>query len=164
VIRACLVVTVTFACYALAPLNRRPEGAVVLELLLWLLIFLAVIGWQIHAVMGSSFPGLRAIEAVAVSLPVFVLLFSATYFVTGQLAPSNFSEPLNRIDSLYFTVTVFATVGFGDITPKTDAARLLVTFQMIADLVLIGFIAKILFGVVEHRRQELGRGSSSADN
>jgi len=26
-----------------------------------------------------------------------------------------------------FTVTVFATVGFGDITAKTEAARLLVT-------------------------------------
>jgi len=32
---------------------------------------------------------------------------------------------------LYFTVTVFATVGFGDITAKTEAARLVVTERWI---------------------------------
>ncbi len=29
--------------------------------------------------------------------------------------PAAFNETLTRIDSLYFTLTVFATVGFGDI-------------------------------------------------
>ena len=33
---------------------------------------------------------------------------------------------------------VFSTVGFGDITAKTEATRLVVTGQMIADLVIIG--------------------------
>ena len=50
------------------------------------------------------------------------------------MSASNFSQPLTRIDSVYFTVTTFATVGFGDITATTEAARLVVTGQMIADL------------------------------
>ena len=31
-----------------------------------------------------------------------------------------FSETFGRTDALYFTVTVLATVGFGDITPVTS--------------------------------------------
>ena len=35
---------------------------------------------------------------------------------------------------LYFTVTIFSTVGFGDISAKAEAARLVVTAQMFLDL------------------------------
>ena len=45
----------------------------------------------------------------------------------ATISASNFSEPLTRTGALYFTVTVFSTVGFGDITAKTEAARLVVT-------------------------------------
>jgi hypothetical protein len=40
---------------------------------------------------------------------------------------------------------VFATVGFGDITATTEAARLVVTGQMIIDLIIIGIGAKIIW-------------------
>jgi hypothetical protein len=47
-----------------------------------------------------------------------------------------FAGPLTRTDALYFTVTVFPTVGFGDITARSETARIVVTGQMIADLVI----------------------------
>lgn len=81
--------------------------------------------------------------------PLFLLLFAATYFLIARELPSSFSEPLNRTDALYFTVTVFATVGFGDIVATTETARVLVIVQMMADLVLVGLIAKVLFGAVQ---------------
>ena len=43
-------------------------------------------------------------------------------------------------------MTTFATVGFGDITARTDTARLVVTAQMLFDLAFIGVLAKALFG------------------
>jgi hypothetical protein len=49
--------------------------------------------------------------------------------------PANFStHALTRTDALYFTVTVFSTVGFGDITAASQSARLVVTAQMLLDL------------------------------
>jgi hypothetical protein len=48
------------------------------------------------------------------------------------MSASAFGERLTHTDGLYFTVTVFSTVGFGDITAKSQAARLVVTGQMIA--------------------------------
>jgi hypothetical protein len=71
----------------------------------------------------------------------------------AAITASNFSEPLTRTDALYFTVTVFATVGFGDITAKTEAARLVVTGQMIVDLVAIGLAVKVIVGAVKQGRQ-----------
>jgi voltage-gated potassium channel len=155
VARTCTVTAVTFAFYALAPLDRRPEGAVAVEFAVWLVAFAAVLAFQTHAVIRSHYPGVRAVEAVAVSVPLLIVLFASTYFVTGQANPGSFTEPLTRIDALYFTVTVFATVGFGDISPRTDLARMLVTAQMLADLVLVGFIANVLIGAVQHRRRTL---------
>ena len=78
------------------------------------------------------------------------------------ISAGNFTEPLTRTDALYFTVTVFSTVGFGDITAKTEAARLVVTGQMIADLVVIGLGLKVIVGAVKRGRQQLPTGAASA--
>ena len=43
---------------------------------------------------------------------------------------------------------MFSTVGFGDITPKTDVARLVVTVQMLADLAVIAVVIRLIFGAV----------------
>lgn len=38
---------------------------------------------------------------------------------------------------MYFSASVPTTVGFGDIAAKSQAARVLVTFQMVLDLVVV---------------------------
>ena len=88
---------------------------------------LGLVVFQVRWILRSRFPDLRAVEALATSIPLFLLLFASTYVVLAAISASDFSEPLTRTDALYFTVTVFSTVGFGDITAKTEAARLVVT-------------------------------------
>jgi hypothetical protein len=51
---------------------------------------------------------------------------------------------LNVVTALYFTVTVFASVGFGDIFAQTDSMRLLVTVQMMLNLVVFGAVIRLL--------------------
>jgi hypothetical protein len=155
VLRPAITATATFALYALAPWDHRPDGAAAVRLAAWLAVFAAIFLWQLHAVMRSGHPAWRAVEAVAVSVPLLLVLFASTYVVTERATPGSFSEPLTRIDAMYFTVTVFATVGFGDVAARTETARLLVTVQMLVDLVLIGVIAKVLVGAVQRRRQAL---------
>jgi Ion channel len=52
--------------------------------------------------------------------PFYLLLFAATYYLMSINRPTAFSEGLGRTDALYFTVSVFATVGFGDIAPVSE--------------------------------------------
>lgn len=143
------------ALYVLAPLNERVDVFIVVELAVLLLVFLAIVAWELREIIRSSYPAIQAVEAVSVSIPMLVLSFSVVYVELARGSAQSFSEPISRIDALYFSVTVFATVGFGDIVATTATARLVVTFQMLADLVLVGFIAKVLFGAVQHRRQAI---------
>ncbi len=141
------------AIYYLLPLNRSSTGAAVTMLAIGLVVLIGLVAFQVRSIVMSPFPGLRAVEALATSVPLFLLLFASTYVVMATISASNFSEPLTRTDAVYFTVTVFATVGFGDITAKTEAARLVVTGQMIADLVIIGLGVRVIVGAVSRGRQ-----------
>jgi voltage-gated potassium channel Kch len=97
----------------------------------------------------------RAAEALAPTLPLFLLLFASAYFAMARASPANFStHSLTRTDSLYFTVTTFSTVGYGDITAASQAARLVVTAQIILDLLALGLGIRVFIGTVQRARQE----------
>jgi hypothetical protein len=70
--------------------------------------------------------------------------------------PQAFSEPLSRTDALYFTITVFSTVGFGDIVPVTDGARVATMVQMVGDLLVVGLVLRVMLGAVK-----AGRGNGA---
>jgi voltage-gated potassium channel len=146
-------ITVLVALYYLLPLDHSSTGIAVTTLVIGLVLFIALVAFQVRSIIASPFPGLRAIEALATSVPLFLLLFASSYVVMSAMSAGNFDGQLTHTDALYFTVTVFSTVGFGDITAKTQAARLLVTGQMIGDLVILGLAVKVIVGAVSRRRQ-----------
>ena len=43
---------------------------------------------------------MRAAEALATTVPLFLLLFASVYFVMERASPASFSHPLTRTDSL----------------------------------------------------------------
>ncbi|MFJ5829324.1 potassium channel family protein [Streptomyces sp. NPDC093089] len=153
VTRVVLSVTVLVAVYYLLPLDHSSEAVTVTMLLVGLAGFVALVAVQVRSILYARNPVLRAVEAMSVSIPFFLLLFSASYVALAGLSPTSFGEPLSHSDALYFTVTVFSTVGFGDITAKTEAARLVVTVQMLADLVILGLAVKTVVSAVRRSRQ-----------
>ncbi|MEV4433114.1 ion channel [Streptomyces sp. NPDC049585] len=146
--------------YYLLPLNRRFEGSAAVGLVLGLAGVTALFMWQIRSILRSSRPRLRAVESLAATVPLFLLLFAATYYLTEQARPGSFTEPLTRTGALYFALTVFSTVGFGDITPHTDAARIMTMVQMAGDILLLGVAAHVVVGAVQSAlgRAPAGRG------
>jgi voltage-gated potassium channel len=140
------------AAYYLLPLDRSSTWVAVTMLATGLVALVALVVFQVRRIIRSRYPGLRGVEALATSIPLFLLLFASTYVVLAAISAGNFSEPLTRTGALYFTVTVFSTVGFGDITAKTEAARLVVTGQMIADLVAVGLAVRVIVGAVKRGR------------
>ncbi|MEU4352182.1 potassium channel family protein [Streptomyces sp. NPDC023838] len=147
-LRSTASVVLLTALYYRAPLDRGVGVGTAVLLVLGLVLFGCLTAWQIAAITHAEYPRLKAIEALATALPLFLVLFSMAYFLLAHNRPSSFSEPLSRTDALYFTVTVFATVGFGDLVPTTGTSRVLTTVQMLADLIVVGVIAKVLFGAV----------------
>ncbi|HXQ58094.1 MAG TPA: potassium channel family protein [Actinomycetes bacterium] len=160
-LRSSLTSTVLVVLYYTLPLTGRLEASTTVWLLGGLLGFAAVITWQVRAILGSHYPALRAIEALAATIPLFLLAFAATYVKMADVQAGSFSEPLTRTDALYFTITVFSTVGFGDITPTTQAARVAVMVQMLGGLLLVGLVLRVVVDAVKTGRQR--RDAASAD-
>ena len=148
-VRAVGTVVGLVAIYYLAPLDRAFDvwtliGLAVSVALLGLLVLL-----QARAILRSPLPHLRAIEALAMTVPLLVICFAVTYFVMDS---STFSETLTRTDALYVSVTVFSTVGFGDISAESQAGRAAVAIQIAVNLVALGLGVRVIVGAVERGR------------
>jgi hypothetical protein len=153
-LRAFATTVIVVAAYYLLPLNNLAGISLGVTLTVGLLALAAVVAYQVRAIIRHPHSAVRAIEALAITVPVFLLLFAATYFMMEQANADNFNvDALTRTDSLYFTVTVFATVGFGDIAATSQVARVAVIAQMILDLLVLGLVVKVFVGAVE-----IGRG------
>jgi voltage-gated potassium channel len=166
-LRTLLTVVAMVVVYYLAPLERDREVRLGIWLVLGLVLLGVTIAWQVRAIAVSETPRLRAVETGAVALPFLLVLFAAVYALMSYHEPSSFSELLSRTDALYFTMTVFATVGFGDIAPVTEQARIVTMVQMVVGLTAVGLVAKLLLGAVQHavgRRESAARESVRKDD
>lgn len=122
-----------------------------------------VFAWQIRRIAVAELPELRAIEALGIVVAVFLVAFSAIYLAMSHESASTFTQPLDHTRALYLTITIFSTVGFGDITPRTDTARLVVSAQMLLDLVIIGAVVRLLFNAAKSRITPASTTASAPD-
>jgi voltage-gated potassium channel len=153
VLRSVLAAAVLVVLYYVLPLDRPWDADTAIRLLIGLLAFAGVMAWQVRAIAGSRYPGLRAAGALGLIIPLYLVLFASTYFLMERASAASFTQPLTRADALYFTVTVFSTVGFGDITAKSETARVVLTIQMLADLAVLGAGLRVLLGAVQRGRE-----------
>jgi voltage-gated potassium channel len=149
VLRATLSATLLVVLYYVLPMSGKIDTSAGLGLALGLLGLAAILAFQIRAISASEYPLLRAIEAMALAVPLLLLLFASTYYLMNHAEPGSFSQALDRTAALYFTMTVFSTVGFGDIVPKTDTARVVTMVQMVVDLLVLGIVARLIISAVQ---------------
>jgi len=116
-----------------------------------------LVAFEVRSILAPPFPGPAGTGSTLHKRPLFLVLLAGTYFVMARLSVDSLSEPLTRTGVMYFTVTVLSTVAFGHITARTETARLVVTGQMIADLVVLRLAIKIIALAVKR-----GRAASAA--
>ena len=138
-----------FGLYYLIPFTDRTSQESVFRLGAGIGVFVLVLAWQLHRVKNADMPGLRAIQALLATIPLFLITFAAVYLSLSESSDTHFSEPLNHTGALYLVITVFSTVGFGDITPEGDLARILVSVQMILDLVVLGAVVRLILNAAK---------------
>jgi voltage-gated potassium channel len=148
-LRALVVSVTVLVLYFTLPLTGKATTDTTVALSVGLLAVAAILAWQIRAITRSPYPRLRAIEATATSFPLFLVLFAVTHYLIDSQVPGSYSQAMTRLDAFYFTVTVFTTVGFGDITAVSQTARTVTTVQMLSDLVLVGLIVQVLLRAVK---------------
>ena len=138
-----------FGAFFVLPIGHESGLRAVVRLGADIAMIAALIAWQIRRISVAELPELRAAEALGIIVAVFLVAFSALYLALSHETPGTFTEHLSHAKALYFTITIFSTVGFGDITPRTDAARLVVSAQMLLDLALIGAGVRLILNVAK---------------
>ncbi|MGW2764876.1 potassium channel family protein [Streptomyces sp. NPDC001275] len=141
--RSVLVTAGLVTAYYLLPLDGRASATTVILLGLGLVGVALFFAWEVWALTRSPYLRLKAVEALAITLPLFLLLFAVAYYLLDHSDPSSFTEPLTRTDALYFALTTFTTVGYGDITARSQTERVLAMLQMTGGLLLVGVAALV---------------------
>jgi hypothetical protein len=142
--RVVVVWAILFGAYGLGPSRPPTTLRGVLASLGAVVLFLLALAWQTRRILRAEIPQLRAVEALGLVIPLFLVIFASGYASLSAGDPGHFSQGLDRLGALYFTVTVLSTVGFGDITPVSALARTVVMVQMILDLALIATLARFV--------------------
>lgn len=130
--------------YYMIPVKGSDGDSDLPWLLLELVIFAAIVGAQVPLITRARYPLLRGIESLVLTILLFLLIFARVYLSNAASDPAVFSQPLDKDTAIYFTVTVFATVGFGDIVAMSNSMKLLVTVQMLLNLVVFGLVIRLL--------------------
>lgn len=94
-------------------------------------------------------------EALATELRYYNKIVGvAIFFIAFGTVFYHFVEHLKWLDSLYFTVVTLATVGYGDITPKTDAGKLFTIFYIIIGITIFLALARVVIGRIAYHQME----------
>jgi len=135
---------------ALSPIATRKIDeaqaitAISILLVLWGVIFAIVLIWQLRRIRKAEYPLAAMIEALMVVFVLFLAIFAKIYYLVSMSQPEAFTEQLDYFTSYYFAMTVFSTVGFGDITPVQTLPRALAMLQMFLNLVMLGVTVRVI--------------------
>ncbi len=82
-----------------------------------------------------------------------VISAAALVVIATGTVSYHFLEDWSWVDSLYFSVVAVTTVGFGDLVPTTDAAKLFTVAYVIAGIAVLGLFLNERLRRGQHRRR-----------
>lgn len=145
------IVALAATAYGLSPGELVASGDVAVRVAVSLLLLAAAIVLAVRSIWRSEYPVLRAVETLTAIVTVVVVTFASTYVLMSGSNAGAFSEPLDHTGALYFALTTSTTVGFGDISPANNTARIVVMIQMVTNVIVIGVVARLLLGTARRR-------------
>jgi hypothetical protein len=150
VVRSVLILGTMLALYALLPFDTDHWWVAAIVGGASVLAIVPLTVRRVQALQISERPIIEAVEALVLLLGLLIFGFASVY-LTLDRSGTAMNGMHTRLDSLYYTVTTLSTVGYGDITPRTQAARATATVQMIFDLAFIAFAVRVLASVAQQR-------------
>ncbi|HLN77254.1 MAG TPA: ion channel [Nocardioidaceae bacterium] len=142
------VLVLLTACYYVIPLSVEWQDLTDLMRVAASVLLAAGVAlvFRAHARRSERILGkdLVRIQWLLSALYLLVLAFAMTYSVVSRFAPDQFVGVRDRTAALYFSTTIVATVGFGDIHAAGTLAQVLVTMQMLFNLIYLGTALRLL--------------------
>jgi voltage-gated potassium channel Kch len=98
--------------------------------------------WETSCNYGESY--WRFIGWMAFIILAFTVIYLPSSIGSITFKEYPYYEGNNFLTSLYFSVVTFATLGFGDITPVSDAGKLWVIFEVMCGYVMFGILITLV--------------------
>ncbi|MFE4051316.1 potassium channel family protein [Streptomyces sp. YIM B13518] len=131
--------------YFLLPLDglgpHRPVLSWTLFVLALVLVAVLLLRQVVHILLGL--PDIRPGLVIPLLMTLSILVFATTYLALAQ-RPGELVGLDTRLDALYFTLVTLATIGYGDITPHGEAARLVTILQILYTFIFLTAAATAL--------------------
>jgi len=146
---------VALGAYYVMPMNGRWAG-----LLAGVLVAVFAIGLipltfrRVRRILVGEQPVSEAMGAIATVVSLLVVAFASVYYVLGT-ETDQMNGIHTKTDSLYFTVTMLTTVGFGDITAEGQGARALATANMLTNLIVLAFSIRLVSWALQQRSADV---------
>jgi hypothetical protein len=157
-LRALLSATLVVVAYYVLPDTVR-GGTEIAQAFIFGLCVLLLAGMMVFLIIRPPAGGIPARGEGLLLTVVVSLAFFATVYYKMSHSPGQFSGLQTRTDGLYFTLVTAATVGYGDITPVSQTARIVVMVQIVFNLVFIGAAVSVSMERIKRRRvRSLGDG------
>ena len=153
VLRSLLFATVLVVLYYLLPLDRPWTADTAVRLLAGLLVFVGILVWQVRKISRSGYPGVQAVEALGLIVPLYLILFASTYFLMERASAVGLHPAADPHRRLVLHGDRLLNGGFGDITAKSEAARVVLIVQVLGDLAILGAGIQVLLRAVQRGRQ-----------
>lgn len=99
-------------------------------------------------------------EAVYAALGTYLLaglFFGQIYWSIEGLQPGSLGgpEPLSEQSAVYYSFVTLATLGYGDILPRSDIARGVATFEVIGGQLFLAVMVARLIGAFERKESDV---------
>jgi voltage-gated potassium channel len=129
------------AVYALVPWDRLEADRTVILVITFVggvIGTAALVAWQVLSYREAALTGAARARGLLLAVYGAMLFFATAYYLMAVAHPEQIDGLKTRTDSLYFTLSILSTVGFGDVHAAGQAARVMVILQIAFDLVVVG--------------------------
>ncbi len=153
-VRSAAVAVLMVLAYAAAPTPQTVHAAAV-TFVIFLAAFAGLAAYLVVLLRwrrgSGSYDIGTIIESMALVVLATVLVFALIYLRLAQ-TPGQFESLSTHADALYFTMATVTTVGYGDVHAVGQAARIVVTAQLVLDVLLVGGLVRIAATLVAAKR------------
>lgn len=150
-----LTVVVPVVVYFVLPLDREFGQLIATLLVIFTAASLIPLSIrQAQTVLYSPEPLFDAMRCIVSALVFLVIAFSSAYFVLAANYDTQIKGVDTKLDAIYFTITILATVGFGDITATGQTARAIVSGQMVVNFAVLAVSLRVITWALKERGPE----------
>lgn len=116
-------------------------------------VFAIAVIMMINQVVKSENVNLRVILEAIIGYLLIGVMFTLTNTIISAIQPSSFNIPDPHIaDYVYYSFITLTTIGYGDITPDTDFAKLSSIFFGLCGQLYLTIIMAVIIGMFLKRK------------